>query len=190
MLWYCLGMCRSKVFPPFFESLYWGMLIYFLFWNLLDVVNFCLTSSVCWICCFRFCRFGHFCLRQWRERCVSGCCEQERVTHHNRWWVQFLHSVKISLVLVIIYNFDCFFHHTIRISAYLQVRISLRAPYIHVSVTTHFNKLEPDFHCSAVRKKASRQFRVVKNQAKFSKHKQRSVINFFAEREVQTMSHL
>ena len=27
VLWYCLGMCRSKVFPPFFESLYWGMLI-------------------------------------------------------------------------------------------------------------------------------------------------------------------
>ena len=42
-------MCRSIVFPFFFE-----MLIYFLVQNLLDVPHFCLMSCLSWICCLHF----------------------------------------------------------------------------------------------------------------------------------------
>ena len=63
----------SIVIPPFFGSLYWGMLIYFLSWNLLDVAHSYLTCCGGCICCFRFSRFGHSCLRQWLKCCVSGC---------------------------------------------------------------------------------------------------------------------
>ena len=47
-------MCRSVNFPPSFGSFYWGMLIYFLSWNLSDVVHSCLTFCVGCICCFCF----------------------------------------------------------------------------------------------------------------------------------------
>ena len=71
MIYYCSLMCRSIVFPPFFDSLYWGMLIYFLSWNLLDVAHSYLTCCVGCICCFRFSRFRHSCLRQWLACGVS-----------------------------------------------------------------------------------------------------------------------
>ena len=58
-------MCRSIISPPFFESLYWGMLIYFLSLNLLDVVHSCLMRCVGCICCVCFSRFVHSYLRQW-----------------------------------------------------------------------------------------------------------------------------
>ena len=91
VLWYCLVCVGPKFSLSLFESLYWGMLTYFLSWILLDVVHFCFKSYVGWICGFGFCQFGHSCLHQWRERCASECCEQERVTNHRRRWVQFLH---------------------------------------------------------------------------------------------------
>ena len=79
MLYYCSRMCRSIIFPPFFDSLNWGMLIYFLSWNLLDVIHSYLTCCVDCICCFRFSRFGHSYLRQWLARCVSECYALERI---------------------------------------------------------------------------------------------------------------
>ena len=91
VLLYYLHRCWSIVSPPFSESFYWGILIYFLAWNLLDVAYFCMTSCVGWICGLRFYLFGHSCLHQWWVRCVSGCYEQGRITHHRRWWGQFLH---------------------------------------------------------------------------------------------------
>ena len=77
----------SIVCPPFFGSLYWGMLIYFLSWNLLDVAHSYLTCCGGCICCFRFSRFGHSCLRQWLTCCVSGCNALMRITHRRRWLV-------------------------------------------------------------------------------------------------------
>ena len=71
MLYSYSRMCRSIISPPFFESLYWGMLIYFLSWNLLDVVHCCLMRCVCCICCVCFSRFVHSYLRQWLAGCVS-----------------------------------------------------------------------------------------------------------------------
>ena len=75
----------SIVCPPFFGSLYWGMLIYFLSLNLLDVAHSYLTCCGGCICCFRFSRFGHSCLHQWLTCCVSGCYTLMRITHRRRW---------------------------------------------------------------------------------------------------------
>ena len=47
-------MCRSVIFPPFFDSLYWGMLIYFPSWNQLDIVHSYLTCCEGCICCLFF----------------------------------------------------------------------------------------------------------------------------------------
>ena len=49
-----LRTCMSIVCPLFFGSLYWGMLIYFLSWNLLDVAHSYLTCCGDCICCFCF----------------------------------------------------------------------------------------------------------------------------------------
>ena len=46
MLYYCSHTCRSIICPPFFGNLYWGMLIYFISWNLVDVANSYLTCYV------------------------------------------------------------------------------------------------------------------------------------------------
>ena len=78
----------SIVFPPFFGSLYWGMLVYFQSWNLLDVAHSYLTCCGGCICCFRFSRFGHSCLRQWLTCCVSGCYALMRIAHRRRWLVR------------------------------------------------------------------------------------------------------
>ena len=91
MLYYCLRMCKSIISPHSFESLYWGMLIYFLSWNLLDVVHYYLTCCVGCICCLRFSWFGHSCLHHWLARCVSECYALERIAHCKRRRVQFLH---------------------------------------------------------------------------------------------------
>ena len=91
VLYYCSHTCMSIVCPPFFGSLYWGMLIYFLSWNLLDVAHSYLTCCGGCICCFLFSRFGHSCLHQWLTCCVSGCYALMRITHRRRWLVQFLH---------------------------------------------------------------------------------------------------
>ena len=74
-----------------YSSLYWGMLIYFLSWNLLDVVHSYLTCYVGCICCFCFSLFGHSYLHQWLTGCVSECYVLERIAHCRRWLVQFLH---------------------------------------------------------------------------------------------------
>ena len=83
MLYYCSRTCMSIVCPPFFGSLYWGMLIYFLSWNLLDAAHSYLTCCGGCICCFRFSRFGHSCLRQWLICCISGCYALMRITHRS-----------------------------------------------------------------------------------------------------------
>ena len=83
--------------PSLFGSLYWGMLIYFLSWNLLDVAHSYLMCCGGWICCFRFSRFGRSCLRQWLTCCVCvcvcllGCTEWVRdmwLDILNKWWAQ------------------------------------------------------------------------------------------------------
>ena len=91
VLYYCLRMCRSIIFPPSFKSWYWGMLIYFLSWNLLDMVHSYLTCCVGCICCFCFSRFGHSCLHRWLACCISECYTLDRIAHRRRRQVQFLH---------------------------------------------------------------------------------------------------
>ena len=83
MLYYCSRTCMSIVCTPFFGSLYWGMLIYFLSWNLLNVAHSYLKSCEGCICCFCFSRFGHSCLRQWLTCCVSGCYALMRILLHS-----------------------------------------------------------------------------------------------------------
>ena len=72
MLYYCSRMCRPIIFPHFFDSLYWGMLIYFPSWILLDIVHSYLMCCEDCICCFHFSRFGHSYLRLFKQFNLVG----------------------------------------------------------------------------------------------------------------------
>ena len=106
VLYSCSRMCRSIIFPPFFESLYWGMLIFFLSWNQLDVVHSCLTCCVGCTCCFCFSRFVHSYRRQWLAGCVSEYSVLGRIAPRWRWLVRFLRYIHIY-IYIYIYIYVC-----------------------------------------------------------------------------------
>ena len=83
VLYYCSRMWRSIIFPPFFDSLYWAMSIYFLSWYLLDVVHSYLTCCVGCICCFRFSDLGIHVSAKWLTHCVSKRSALERILFTN-----------------------------------------------------------------------------------------------------------